>query len=180
LEFDILDSSRQISNALLDNTGHNSISGATDFSGQDSAENKLDRMMVFLHNMHIKQEETVSRSKQKLLKKIHAVATDHDVFKAEVCSEIKSLRLLLGQSSSVNHSSFQIGQSHSSNFSPQTISSTIPAVQSPSISYSPTITNVGKCCGKKKATSRKMKMFPQSVTTVSSHLRIMSHLRSRK
>ncbi len=162
-----MDSSRQISNALLDNTGHNSISGATDFliidgtsqttssdhlisdssyvmassPGQDSAEDKLEKMMVFLYNMQIKQEETVSRSEQKLLKNIHAVATDHDVFKAEVHSEIESLHLLLGQSSSVNHNRFQIGQSHSSNFSPQTNSSTIPAVQSPSISYSPTITN---------------------------------------
>jgi hypothetical protein len=109
--------------------------------GQDSAEDKLDKMMVFLHNMQIKQEETVSRSEQKLLKNIHAVATDHDVFKAEVHSEIESLRFLLGQLSLVNHNSFQIGQSHSSTFSPQTNSSTIPAVQSPSISYGPTITN---------------------------------------
>ncbi len=97
--------------------------------------------MVFLQNMQVQQEEIVSRSEEKLLKNIHAVATDHDAFKVEVRSEIESLRLLLGQSSSLNYNGTPFDQTHSSSFSAKSNSSNIPAVPSPTIRYGQPITN---------------------------------------
>jgi hypothetical protein len=91
--------------------------------------------------MQIKQEEVVSRCEHKLLQNIQAVVTDHDDFKAEVHSEIESLRLLLGQSASVNQSNLPFGQSSSSNIIPPTNPTSSPTIQSPSIRYSPAIPN---------------------------------------
>jgi hypothetical protein len=114
LEFETLESSCQISNNLLDDTSHNFIPSTTNSSfldskfqkasfvcpttvssskmasspGQAYADDKLDKMLLFLQNMQIKQEEVVTRCEHKLLQNIQAVVTDHDDFKAEVRSEI--------------------------------------------------------------------------------------------
>jgi hypothetical protein len=91
--------------------------------------------------MQIKQEEVVTRCEHKLLQNIQAVVTDHEDFKAEVRSEIESLRLLLGQSASVNQSNLPFGQSSLSNVVPPTNPTSSPTIQSPSICYSPAIPN---------------------------------------
>jgi hypothetical protein len=166
-EFEKVESSYHISKSVQDNNSHNSTSRSTDFSfvdgtsqtsssvclasvlsyamasspGQDSVEDKLDKMMVFLQIMQVKQEETVFRSEEKLWKYIRAVATDHDAFKVEVQSEIKSLRLLLGQSSLLHHNGTPIDQTHSSSFSTNSYSSNIPAIPSSTIRYGPPIPN---------------------------------------
>ncbi len=172
LDFEISDSSLQSSTVLVDNFGHNSLSGLTDFHfvgstskttvsgpqefsvpstmpsspGQGSAEDKLDKMMAFLQTMQVKHEETVAKSEQKLLVNIHAVANHHDVFKAEVQSEIESLHLPLGQSSSVNTPILRGGVSNSSTFVPSTGSTSIPMVPSSSTGvFQSNTTNAVSC-----------------------------------